>query len=358
MLFTRIHLNRARSKVFVSCSILAFYLSSGCSHLFYYPQKYLIFSPKLLDLEPTPIYVSSKDGTRIHGWHFKADPGPPKGVVLQFHGNAENISSHYLQLVWLIQKGYDTVFFDYRGYGSSEGVTDQKGAAEDGAAVIQFTLDRIANPRHIPLTIIGQSLGGAIAPVSFSLARGHYSGQIEQSPYSADRSSEHSPKQSYDIEDDNVKQTLPKNIGAANVGTVSASTASVGALNIDPYANGFNVPLLVLDSTFHSYKAIARNLLSRSLMTWLFQPLAYVLVSDEMSPDEYLPDIRPTKTIVVHGTDDNVVDISLGQKVFELASEPKEFWTVDRGRHIEAFVNPNSPLRLKLVNALDVFSSH
>ena len=48
------------------------------------------------------------------------------------------------------------------------------------------------------------------------------------------------------------------------------------------------VDLLVLDSTFLSYKTVARRMLAHRWATWLFSPLATLLVSDEYASEEAL----------------------------------------------------------------------
>lgn len=42
-------------------------------------------------------------------------------LVLFFHGNAENISSHFISAAWIADRGYDLMMFDYRRFGRSDG---------------------------------------------------------------------------------------------------------------------------------------------------------------------------------------------------------------------------------------------
>ena len=86
-----------------------------------------------------------------------------RGVALQFHGNAENMTSHYRFQLWLLFEGWDVLTFDYRGYGMSEGSTsDLEGIKDDGRAAIEWA-DKIAQEKNLPLIIFGQSLGASIA---------------------------------------------------------------------------------------------------------------------------------------------------------------------------------------------------
>ncbi len=95
------------------------------------------------------------------------------------------------------------------------------------------------------------------------------------------------------------------------------------------------VKLVVADSTFHSYQEIGRKTLAKSWLFWLFQPLAYVLLSDKWAPLDKIGKLSPTKVLVVHGEKDHIMPISLGKRVFELAKEPKEFWEIKNGTHID-----------------------
>lgn len=107
----------------------------------------------------------SADGTELTGLWFPAQGGLSKGVVVHFHGNGENMTSHFLYVYWLALEGYDVFAFDYRGYGASGGEKSLKGAVEDGAAAIAAARKRAGGAAD-RLVIVGQSLGGALALAS------------------------------------------------------------------------------------------------------------------------------------------------------------------------------------------------
>src|SRR3989339_1821183 len=96
--------------------VISFVLCAGCSHFFYYPSKKTYFPPEKIGLVYEDIEFNSLDGTKLTGWFFPSSSKKVKGTVLQFHGNAQNISTHYLSQIWLIQKGYNLMTFDYRGF--------------------------------------------------------------------------------------------------------------------------------------------------------------------------------------------------------------------------------------------------
>src|SRR5688500_8060626 len=141
---------------------LTLVILNGCTHLFFFPSRALVVSPEQLGLEFEDVYFRSADGTRLHGWFFPAKTQPVKGIVVQFHGNAENLSTHFGSLIWVIEHGYHLFTFDYRGYGRSEGQVSVEGALDDARAAI-------AQARVLPtpeagtrLILYGQSLGGTL----------------------------------------------------------------------------------------------------------------------------------------------------------------------------------------------------
>lgn len=144
-------------------TLLLLLLLSGCSHLFYQPSDKLFLDPARLNITYEDYFFESKDKTKLHSWFFPAVKKPAKGTVILFHGNAQNLSSHYLNLVWIVREGYNLFVFDYRGYGRSQGSPNQEGLYYDGLAALEkgYQLNKAnGNGRYI---VFGQSLGGAVA---------------------------------------------------------------------------------------------------------------------------------------------------------------------------------------------------
>ena len=104
-------------------------------------------------------YFSYLENKKNKNWHTAYNK--PRGLVIQFHGNAENMTSHYRNLVWFIKEGYDFVTFDYRGYGSSSGESDVEGICEDTKAALKWAFQR-SQKENLPLIVYGQSLGGSL----------------------------------------------------------------------------------------------------------------------------------------------------------------------------------------------------
>jgi fermentation-respiration switch protein FrsA (DUF1100 family) len=250
--------------------------AAGCSHLVYQPHPEVLSEPRRVGLEYLEVEIPSLDGTRLRAWLFPAKGSAPRrGTFVQFHGNAENRTTHFASLVWVTQHGYDLLAFDYRGYGGSEGRPDQHGLNQDALAAILWAAAR--DPRE-PLLLYGQSLGGAVLMRALQ-----------------------------DIGDPELRA---------------------------------RIRLVVVDSSFYSYRAIARDMVSRFWFSWWLQPFVALLLSDAYSPGDAIRWISPLPLVVVHGDEDGVIPLSFGEEIFRRAGEPKEFWKVEGGHHIDAMSRP------------------
>jgi len=135
----------------------------GLDRLFYYPSKTVYYTPDELGLECEDLTFQTADGVKLSGCFLPA-PGPARGTVIHFHGNAGNITAHFTLTSWLVSEGYKVFVFDYRGYGKSEGRVTRRGTILDGHAALDYVLSRSdVDPRRI--VALGQSLGGAVATV-------------------------------------------------------------------------------------------------------------------------------------------------------------------------------------------------
>lgn len=157
-----------RNLIFVLFLVPVMGLFVSCTNMFYQPDHYLHFPPERLNLLYENRMFPSSDGTRLHSWFFpqqiegKKLTTPKKGLVVLFHGNAENLSSHYVSVAWLTQHGYDVWVWDYRGYGLSQGEADLDGVYLDSLAALKYAHDLREKESYPQLVTVGQSLGGNI----------------------------------------------------------------------------------------------------------------------------------------------------------------------------------------------------
>jgi fermentation-respiration switch protein FrsA (DUF1100 family) len=87
---------------------------------------------------------------------------------------------------------------------------------------------------------------------------------------------------------------------------------------------------------------VGQTLLTSHWWTWPLGFFPYLTVSEKYSAKDIISDISPTPLLVIHGDADPVVRFSNGEEVYAAAKEPKEFWKVPGGLHIQAFSGPHS----------------
>ena len=144
---------------------------TGCTSLYFQPTHRFYVFPDEFKLKYEVVRFLSRDKTVLTGLFLRASTAPVRGTVIQFHGNGENMTSHYTYAAWLTAKSYNVFAFDYRGYGASEGVPTMKGAVEDGIAAIDYIMGRKdSDPSRV--VVWGQSLGGALAVTALGLRQG------------------------------------------------------------------------------------------------------------------------------------------------------------------------------------------
>lgn len=107
---------------------------------------------------------------------------------------------------------------------------------------------------------------------------------------------------------------------------------------------------VAVESTFFSYREIVRDKIGDiPLLSLLKTPLARLLLDDDLSPADAVGKIAPIPILLIYGTADPVIPYAHGTRLFAMAREPKQFWTIDGGDHTEAFAETDSPHRLRLI---------
>ena len=132
-------------------------------------------------------------------------------------------------------------------------------------------------------------------------------------------------------------------IGGVDAGRVAVFGQSLGgAVAVYAVANSprkGDVKALILDSAFAGYRRVVRDKLAALIVTWPISVPASWTVEDRYSPERWIREIGPIPVIVIHGTRDPVVPYDHGKRLYELANDPKGFWTLEGGGHATALSN-------------------
>lgn len=264
----------------------------ACNNVFYYPSKRIYFENK----ENKFLISESFINGRLHSWFIRPHSkkqSVAKGTIVQFHGNAENLSSHFQSLVWLVNQGYNLLTFDYRGYGKSGGVVSRDHVRQDAIDVIRYLASLPQKQVGKRIVLYGQSIGGTI---------------LLESLVALSRSS---PK-------------LLKNINA-----------------------------VIIDSSFVSYTSIAWY---HAYNNWLFFPINLMVplgISNRGSVYKDLDLLRGFPVLVIHGDRDEIVPFKMGKYIFNELKTKKTFWLIKGGRHINIFFIEKGKYRKKFLSYLD-----
>lgn len=101
---------------------------------------------------------------------------------------------------------------------------------------------------------------------------------------------------------------------------------------------------IIVDASFASYQAMARVIGGQ---------LGASLVSDELSPKDFVGKLTPVPLLVVHGERDEVVPVSQGLQLYQSAGQPKTLFEVKSGRHGTALSDDNGAYRKRTLAWLD-----
>ncbi len=114
-----------------------------------------------------------------------------------------------------------------------------------------------------------------------------------------------------------------------------------GAVAIDLAAKE-KIGKVVVESTFTSIREMAKNVMP-------FVPIS--LVSDGFNSVEKLKRVR-SSILIVHGSNDTLVPIEMGRRLFQAANTPKLFYEVKGADHNDVYIIGGEAYRRKLFTFL------
>lgn len=104
-------------------------------------------------------WFETPDGEMLYGWYCRAEK--PIASAVFCHGNTGNLTTVAELIPWLLEAGYNVLYFDYRGFGRSTGYASIAGVIADGVTAARHH-EKI-RPKELPSILYGYSLGGAVA---------------------------------------------------------------------------------------------------------------------------------------------------------------------------------------------------
>ncbi|AZI23024.1 alpha/beta fold hydrolase [Chryseobacterium taklimakanense] len=136
------------------------------SKIFQYLQEKVVFLPVKLpedfeysfDCAFEEYFFDTPNEGKINAVHFKIQK--PKGVILYFHGNSDNLVRWGKIASDLTGFGYDVFVPDYRHYGKSTGPRNEEYLFSDAQFCYNFLKKQYGEEN---ITVYGRSLGGAFA---------------------------------------------------------------------------------------------------------------------------------------------------------------------------------------------------
>ncbi|MCS3530490.1 alpha/beta hydrolase [Chryseobacterium sp. JUb7] len=102
------------------------------------------------------------DKDTITAIFLKPTQTKPKVTVLFFHGAGGNVSTYTFMTQPLVEKGFQVVMVDFRGYGKSTGTPTHQNVAEDGQKFFDFISKR-NDVKNTKILFYGASLGSQVA---------------------------------------------------------------------------------------------------------------------------------------------------------------------------------------------------
>lgn len=224
-----------------------------------------------------PLAFPAADGTRLAAW-FLAHPRP-QGTVLLLHGFGTNHFGLVHLAYDLLAHGFQSLLFDFRGHGASEGEVTTLGLRErrDVIGALQYLRSRgDVDPGRIG--VYGVSMGGATALL-----------------------------------------TLEDGMGVRALVTDSAFATLRGAID-------------------HGFRRIAGlpPSIFRTPTVWFSsrfvgEKLDHVL--GRVRPIDRIKHTAPCPLLIIHGTEDDVVYVQDAYQLYLAAEGPKDLWIIPDAGH-------------------------
>lgn len=271
------------------------FFMSACNHLFYYPDQQRYLTPERLGLDYQSNKVRTSDGILLDSWWLQAKPDDRRGETI--------------------------LHFHGNAQNMSSHVLYVAWLVEHGYDVVTFDYRGYGQSSQVSPNQQGLLLD-ACAILEWVVQH----------------------------------QGLDRNHAVYVLGQSLGGAVAIPAL---ARCSSSKIRGLVVESTFSSYRDIAREKLASFWLTWLLQYPLSLLVSDIHPPKDDVAKLE-LPLLMMHSPEDPVVPYSLGRALYDQASEPKTWIDIDIPGHTTALIElaegEPSPYRAKLLEILQKWS--
>ncbi len=272
--------------------VLAAVAWQGAGQLIYPFKRPADATPRDYALDFEPVSFKSRDRLTLRGWFIPASH--PKGTIVLCHGYAGDCSPDLIYAPLFHRAGYDTLFFDFRGHGASDGNFTSLVYFERGDLLA--ALDFLQSRGIARVGLIGFSMGGAIA-IATAPHSAMVVGVISDCAFAELRSI---------IENAAVAHDLPRWL-APLIGFLTVAIASV---------------------------RLHANLFSADPIRWVDQ-------------------VAPRPLLIMHAGSDADAPVDNARRLFATAREPKELWIVPNALHRQIEEVARDEYRRRVIDFFD-----
>jgi uncharacterized protein len=235
------------------------------------------FTPFELDVASEDVAIPVKSGSPLSGWWLPRPESKHVIVVCYGYRNRKWEMLGIGAALW--RRGYNVLLFDYHGHGAHAGTRVTLGYRErdDALAAIDFAYQRVPGAL---LGVIGYSMGGAIAIMAAARDQ-RILALVADSPFAEQRNP--------------VRKRVHRSLHLARAGS----------------------PLLFLADQF------------------LYRLLGYHF--RDVEPIRDIKHLGRRPVLLIHGTEDSIVDYRDSEALYNAAPGPKEIWLVPKVDHCGAY---------------------
>lgn len=115
--------------------------------------------------------------------------------------------------------------------------------------------------------------------------------------------------------------------------------ASLAIVNVAQKPDG--VDGVVLVSPFSDYQKIAQEAMSKSWLTWLFQWMSYLTVSDVYNPIDYVSVLPTIPKLFIYSESDEIISPAHIKELYGRSSKNK-YLEISKGNHNDVFAYPDN----------------